>query len=121
MIARAQYAETQQQAEQVARLQVMQILSGRYELSQQEVEIMGQLPDPQQMERYAQTASMQRQQAMSELEALRQQLAQYQLSQQAQDRRGVDRVGGSVQSTPSAAPPKPRNFDEFWASFVGEG
>lgn len=121
MIARAQYAETQQQAEQVARLQVMQILSGRYGLTQEEAAIMGQLPDPQQMERYAQTTQMQRQRAMSELETLKKQLAQYQLAQQAQQRRGVDRVGGSVQSSSNPTPAKPRNFDEFWESFVGEG
>jgi hypothetical protein len=120
MVARAQYAETQQQAEQVARLQVMQILTGRYGLSQDEAGIMGQMSDPQQMERFAQTASMQRQRAMSEVEQLRQQLAQYQLNQQAQARRGVDRVGtNAVTGTP--APQKPRNFDEFWSSFVGEG
>lgn len=120
LVAQAQYAETQQQAEQVAKLQVMQILTGRYGLSQNEAAIMGQMNDPQQMERYAQTASMQRQQAMTEIEQLRQQLAQYQLNQQAQARRGVDRVGTNA-VTGQAAPQKPRTFDEFWSSFVGEG
>lgn len=121
MVASARVAEQQQQAETVAKVQVIQILSQRHGLSPDEVGIMNQMSDPAQMERYAVTAQRQRATAMTEIEQLRQQVAQYQMSQQAQARRGVDRVGSFAATTPSPSTPKARTFDEFWSSFVGEG
>jgi hypothetical protein len=121
MLVQAKAAEQQQQAEQVAKVQVINILSQRHGLTQQEVQMMQQMNDPNQMEQFAMTAMNIRQQAMSEVEQLRQQLAQYQLNQQAQARRGVDRVGSQAVAPASPSTPAPKNFDEFWASFVGEG
>jgi hypothetical protein len=124
MVSQAKIAEQQQQAEQIAKVQVVQILAERHGLNDDEIVAMSQLGDPNQMERYAAMAQQTRGRAMSEVQMLRQQLAQYQLAQQAQARRGVDRVGSSVQSSQSSrnvnANPK-QTFDEFWASFVGEG
>lgn len=121
MFAQAQVAEHQQHAEQIAKVQVVQILAERHGLTETEVETIRQMNDPYQMEKFAQSAQQTRQVAMSEVERLRQQLAQYQLAQQAQARRGVDRVGTNAPTARATTTPSPKTFDEFWASFVNEG
>lgn len=121
MFSQAQVAQHQQHAEQLAKVQVVQVLADRHGLTQAEVETLQQMNDPYQMEKFAQSAQQSRQAAMSEVEQLRQQLAQYQLAQQAQARRGVDRVGNATPTARATTTPSPKTFDEFWATFVGEG
>jgi hypothetical protein len=121
---RQQVAQREQQAEALAKNQVVAMLADRHGLTQAEVQTMTTLNDPWRMEEFAQMASNTRAQAMGEVEQLRQQLAQYESRQVARQRMasGADRVGsGMATGGAQARSPQPRNFDEFWEQWVGQG
>lgn len=120
----AQLSQREQQAEAIARNQVISMLGQRHELTDAEMQTMATLNDPWRMEQYAQMASSTRQQAMQEVYALQERLSQYESQQVARQRMasGADRVGsGQATGVASGRSAQPRNFDEFWEQWVGQG
>lgn len=121
---RQQVQQKEAQAESLARNQVIGTLANRFGLSDAETQTMATLNDPWRMEEYAQMAATTRQQAMSEVEVLRQQLAQYESRQVARQRMasGADRVGsGMATGAAGRGSAQPRSFDEFWERWVEQG
>lgn len=118
-----QLREKEQQAESLARNQVIGMLAQRHGLNETEIQTMSALDDPYRMEQFAMMAVTNRQQAMGEVEQLRARLAELEASTAARQRMasGADRVGSGQATSARSRSPQPRNFDEFWETWVNQG
>lgn len=118
-----QLQQKEQQAEALARTQVIAMLANQHQLTETEVQTMAALDDPWRMEEFARMAVTNRHQAMSEVEQLRARLAELESTTAARQRisSGADRVGAGQATAVRSRSPQPRNFEEFWETWVNQG